>query len=74
MSVCSCYRKNCNNIADRYSDCHGYICNECFSELVLKRDSISVEEFMKSEKPNESPKDMDFYEFYGEIFPLQYSS
>lgn len=47
--VRSCNRLGCNNImCSRYSYLYGYICNECFEELVLSRKSI--EEFMKTEK------------------------
>ena len=35
MSVLNCSRKDCENImCDRYVDGYGYICNECYSELL----------------------------------------
>lgn len=46
MGVLACNRKGCRNImCDRYSSRYGYICNECFAELVAKR-TLDVESFM----------------------------
>jgi len=49
MSVMSCNRKGCENIlCDRYSKKYGYICNDCFSELL---DSTKLpSEFMHTDK------------------------
>lgn len=45
----SCHRLGCHNVmCSRYADKYGYICDECFEELVLSRKS--VKEFMKTEK------------------------
>ncbi len=50
MGVLECYRNNCDNImCDRHSQEHGYICNECFEELVSSAPQ-NIEEFMNSDK------------------------
>lgn len=51
MGVLACDRRGCENImCDRYSYKHGYICNECFEELVSLGVRTSVSEFMNSLK------------------------
>lgn len=41
MSVLACTRNGCGNVmCDRYSSLFGYICNECFEELVISEISI----------------------------------
>ena len=51
MGVMACDRNGCENIlCDRYSHRYGYICNDCYDELVDSEMEIS--EFM------ESPKDV----------------
>ena len=47
MSVLSCARGDCPNImCDRYSYQYGYICADCFNELV-NSNVENIEEFMK---------------------------
>ena len=68
MSVLQCNRKDCENImCDRYSHEFGYICDECFQELLKIKPpgSLSVYEFMNSQKENP----IDWSEYYGRIFP-----
>ena len=53
MSVLSCERYCCSNImCDRHSNEHGYICDECFTELT--QNQTSIRKFMRSEKPDET--------------------
>lgn len=48
MGVKGCLRNGCESImCDRYSHKHGYICPECFNELVALN-PISIDEFMQS--------------------------
>lgn len=66
MGVLTCQRGNCDNImCGRHSDTHGYICDECFSELCATN-PLSIKQFMSSDKidPRETPG-VD----YDEIFP-----
>ena len=43
MGVKACSRKGCNNImCDRYSSTFGYICDECFEELVKSPADIMI--------------------------------
>jgi hypothetical protein len=45
MGVMSCRRNGCDNImCNRYSYEYGYICNDCFEELLQSR--LSISEFM----------------------------
>lgn len=49
MGVMPCYRKDCDAIlCDRYSTEFGYICNECFEELV--NCDLDAETFMNTSK------------------------
>lgn len=46
MSVLACDRRDCENVmCDRLSLRYGYICDDCFNELVALH-APSVEEFM----------------------------
>lgn len=58
MSVLTCLRKDCNNVmCDRYSIRYGYICNECFDELV--ESDLEVDEFMETSKLDIFLKEVD---------------
>ena len=49
MGVMSCRRTGCDNImCHRYSLTYGYICDECFKELLNSR--LFIEDFMNSNK------------------------
>lgn len=53
MEVKPCCRKGCVNIAcDRHSLDHGYICYECFKELVSLGPTVCINTFMSTEKIN----------------------
>lgn len=50
MGVMGCNRAGCKNImCDRHSIKHGYICHECFDELVEKCPA-DIEDFMNTQK------------------------
>ena len=68
MGVLACSRRGCENIlCGRYSQKFGYICNECFDELVMvDSNKTNVATFMNSEKPEKPIMDME--EFYSNIF------
>lgn len=54
MSVLACNRYRCNNImCDRLSSEHGYICDDCFDELIASNGYISIEDFMNTGKTPE---------------------
>ena len=47
MGVLKCDRKNCENIMCRYySVVHGYLCEDCFEELVSSGYKTDVTNFM----------------------------
>ena len=51
MGVMNCSRKGCENImCSKYSHEYGYICYECFSELVETGPTTDISEFMSTEK------------------------
>ena len=68
MSVLPCARGNCPNVmCERYSDKYGYICRECFEELVQIGPSADVADFMET-----NPSGYDTAEasraYFNEIF------
>lgn len=69
MGVMACDRNECKSIlCERYSRSFGYICNECFNELVKTR--MPIGKFMSSEKDNSfENKCADFYEIVNDEFP-----
>lgn len=67
MGVLSCSRSDCENImCDRHSSEFGYICGECFDELVAKGSGADVAKFMESPKP--------FYGFDGDAAEARFAS
>lgn len=51
MGVMQCSRRGCDNIlCDRCSINYGYICYECFEELVNSGMSTDIEDFMNTMK------------------------
>jgi len=51
MGVMQCSRNGCDNImCNRRNEKHGYICNDCFEELVLLGAETNVSNFMRSPK------------------------
>lgn len=68
MSVLSCCRRNWENImCDRVSYIHGYICEECFVELI--NSDLDVGAFMKSEKVVVREDFDDRREWLERVFP-----
>jgi len=70
MGVMSCNRKGCNNImCDRHSNNYGYICNECFDELVRQRlIYMNVKSFMDVAKVCDNNPGFDYEVYYDKIF------
>ena len=51
MSVLACSRRGCENVmCDRFSFAHGYICDECFDELVNSGPTTDIDKFMSDKK------------------------
>jgi hypothetical protein len=66
MGVLACNRYDCENImCDRYSSTYGYICNECFDELVASGKK-NIQKFMESNR--NSYKNKRDYHYYDDIF------
>lgn len=73
MSVLSCDRNGCKNImCDLYSYDYGYICGDCYSELLNLPDT-SIKEFMESKKqafPDLGTKNWENY--IASVFKINY--
>ncbi len=70
MSVLSCSRNSCENtMCDRYSYTHGYICSDCFNELVDLGITQNIEEFMDAKKAYPSNED-SAEAYFSSIFPF----
>lgn len=51
MGVMACSRSSCTNImCTRYNPQYGYICDECFDELVNSGPQSDITEFMNTPK------------------------
>jgi len=51
MSVLSCSRRGCSNVmCRRLSPVHGYICDECFEELIALGPEANIKNFMLGNK------------------------
>ncbi len=67
MGVLACNRLGCDGImCDRYSDEHGYICDDCFEEILVALPE-SIEIFMQTQ--TKIPKKEDWYARYNAVFP-----
>jgi len=73
MSVLPCNRSGCGGImCDRYHYEYGYICDECFDELVNLGIQQEVADFMNSEKDYSRQQSTDVdYEHFNDIFTDQ---
>lgn len=84
MGVMRCSREGCKNImCDRYSQEFGYICNDCFSELVdiLISQANSnmnprdvIQKFMDLEKCDTYPIKENLWEYADGVFSREESS
>lgn len=55
MGAMICSREGCESpMCDRYSNLHGYICDECFRELVRSGPMTDICDFMISTKPDDT--------------------
>jgi hypothetical protein len=58
-------------MCNRYSIEYGYLCDECFQELVSKGIDTDIDEFMSSEKPEQPVVYEDAYAKFNDIFELR---
>lgn len=72
MGVLSCDRRGCQNImCDRLNPTFGYICNDCFNELVSLGLNVNVHEFMNTRKPEINTCGLDPFTMYDHLFPMR---
>jgi len=77
MSVLSCARFGCPNImCDRLSYEYGYICDECFDELLLRKmsdNTYPISDFMDTRKSEEVPvvAESVVYDYLNNEFAIQ---
>ncbi len=58
MGVLQCDRNGCTeNMCGRYSDVYGYICDECYEELINTGIRMEPDRFMESKKHSTDYKD-----------------
>lgn len=70
MGVLACNRKGCDNImCDRYSYAYGYICNDCFDELVNSGSMTHIDNFMETVKKSGTPEEA--LARYNRVFEIQ---
>ncbi len=66
MGVLPCDRQGCENImCDRQSGRYGYICWECFEEMVASG-TVDIKGFMGRESEHKEGPNLEFYQ---KIFP-----
>jgi len=69
MGSMICNRGNCTNImCTRHNPFLGYICDQCFAELVGSN-ITEIEAFMKSDPVTDRAYSVELREFYRETFP-----
>jgi len=70
MGVLSCHREYCPNImCTKYSSEFGYICDECFEELVETGPNTDIQDFMDKPRDDQFPLDKDLARLhYEKIF------
>jgi hypothetical protein len=69
MSMLTCSRGDCTNImCDRFNPELGYICDECFAELVASN-TTDVAAFMETNPATGRAHSVSLREHYEEIFP-----
>jgi hypothetical protein len=67
MGVMKCDRIECDNVmCDRYSDMWGYLCEECFRELVVRGVHTDIGSFMDT--PPSRSLSQATEAFFNEIF------
>ena len=70
MSVMECDRIGCDNVmCDRMSHEYGYICNDCFTELISTGLCTNIEAFMNSSRSSCNEVGAEFvYSRYNAVF------
>lgn len=70
MGVMGCNRQGCRNVmCDRYAMGTGYICNDCFEELLISGIGTCLPEFMDSEPKRIQPDLKEVtYKYWDNIF------
>lgn len=70
MGVLACDRNGCEHImCDRYSYEHGYICYECFEELVATGPTTDIQTFMDT--PKRQGKKEEAHARFDAVFKLR---
>jgi len=73
MGVMACSRSGCENVmCDRYNSEHGYLCWDCFDELVGLGFTVNVEAFMQQRPNREAKAAVEAY--FNELFPKRDTS
>lgn len=69
MGVLPCSRFGCENImCDRYSILYGYLCEECFNEIV-EANPENIDLFLSLPRQPKQREGVSFYTFFDNLFP-----
>lgn len=69
MGVLACNRNGCNNImCNRCSNNYGYLCDECFDELVDLGPHTDIDSFMGREPERNRTTEETAYEKFNRMF------
>lgn len=72
MGVLRCARRNCSGImCDRYSPNYGYLCGDCFSELVDQPSTVDILEFLNTEPKTQEVKKEDMFKKWDSEFSIR---
>lgn len=66
--ITQCNREGCDDLWDLHSHDHGYICGECFNEL-LNRTDLVVADFMHTDKNDERVRREVHRQYVTQTFP-----
>jgi len=72
MSVLACNRGNCDHVmCDRHSNEYGYICSDCFNDLIKLGIHTDIAAFMRTNPPKPGDLKEEYpYELFHSLFPF----
>lgn len=70
MGMLNCSRRGCSNImCYRYSPQYGYICDDCFDELVALGSDMDIERFLEEPRGTEY-QTTNAFDYFDDIFSV----
>jgi len=66
-----CARAGCNNTdCQRHSVKFGYLCSQCFEELMQLKTPVNISRFISTEAKPKTFRQQQILHFYDALFPL----